>query len=227
MEPRSVSERYAEQRGELIDQIRASGIDDLEILSLFDRVPRHLFVADAIRPRAYENSALPIGFGQTTSQPSLQARYLQVLRLTPDDHVLEIGTGSGYFTALLAQLAGRVYSVERVRDLSVRARRALDSAGITNAALLVGDGTLGWRRFAPYSAIVVAAGAPSVPATLLEQLGDPGRMLIPVGTPAEQRLTLLQRRQGRVSQEVVSEGCRFVPLLGHYGWDPEPGTTSS
>ncbi|MBI4521041.1 MAG: protein-L-isoaspartate O-methyltransferase, partial [Gemmatimonadetes bacterium] len=105
MEPRSVSERYAEQRGELIDQIRASGIDDLEILSLFDRVPRHLFVADAVRARAYENSALPIGFGQTTSQPSLQARYLQVLRLMPDDHVLEIGTGSGYFTALLAQLA--------------------------------------------------------------------------------------------------------------------------
>lgn len=223
MEARSLEERYAEARGELIERIRASGIEDLEILRLFDRVPRHLFVPQAVRPRAYEDVALPVGFGQTTSQPSLQAFYLQRLRPGPEDRVLEIGTGCGYFTALLAQLAGRIYSVERVRELSIRARKLLDELGVTNAALFVGDGTLGWRRFAPYTIIVVCAAAPEVPPALLEQLDDPGRMLIPVGTQEEQRLMLLRREGTRVTEEPISEGCRFALLVGRQGWHPEDG----
>lgn len=141
--------------------------------------------------------------------------------------MLEIGTGSGFLTALLALTAGRVYSVERVRDLSARARKVLDDLGITNAALLVGDGTLGWRRFAPYTVIAVSAAAPVLPPALLEQLDDGGRMLIPLGTPREQRITLVRRQRGQVTEEVVSRGCAFVPLLGRYGWDPDTGEACS
>ncbi|HSR43415.1 MAG TPA: hypothetical protein VLL48_14605, partial [Longimicrobiales bacterium] len=145
--------RFVGYRRRLIEDIRARGIDDLEILELFDRVPRHLFVPEGVWNRAYEDTPVPIGFGQTASQPSLQAYYLQVLRPGPDDRVLEIGTGSGYLTALLALMAERVYSVERIRELSVRARAALDALGIQNAALWVGDGTIGWRKYAPYQVV--------------------------------------------------------------------------
>lgn len=223
MEPATLAALYAERRGELIEEIRAQGVEDLEILQLFDRVPRHLFVPEAMRARAYENVALPIGHGQTLSQASLHALTLQLLRPAPDDRVLEIGTGSGFLTALLACMAGRVYSVERIRDLSVWARRILDELGVTNTALLVGDGTLGWRRFAPYSVIVVCAAAPAVPEPLLEQLADPGRMLVPLGPRQEQRLALIQRRGGRITEEAVAQGCWFVPLLGRHGWESGTG----
>lgn len=223
MEARSIEERYAEARGELIERIRASGIEDLEILRLFDRVPRHLFVPHGVQPRAYENVALPVGFGQTTGPPSLQALCLEKLRPGPEDRVLEIGTGCGYFTALLAQLAGRVYSVERVRELSIQARKRLDALGVTNAALFVGDGTLGWRRFAPYTLVVVCAAAPGVPPALLEQLDDPGRMLIPVGTQEEQRLVLVRRQGRRITEEPISVGCRLALLVGRQGWPTEDG----
>ncbi len=209
--------RSVAQRRRLIEKIREHGIDDLEVLRAFDLVPRHIFVPEAVRHRAYEDAALPIGFGQTASQPSLQALYLQLLALNPTDKVLEIGTGSGYLTALLAQLAGNVFSVERVRELSVRARQALDQLRISRVALLVGDGTIGWARFAPYDAILVSAGAPAVPPALVEQLAVGGRMLIPIGDREQQTLTLVRRTEnGTVSEPITA--CVFVPLIGRFAW---------
>jgi protein-L-isoaspartate(D-aspartate) O-methyltransferase len=209
--------RYERQRRQLIETIRERGIDDLEVLRAFDLVPRHVFVPAAVQHRAYEDAALPIGFGQTASQPSLQALYLQTLKLQPSDRVLEVGTGTGYQTALLAQLVQHVYSVERLRELSIRARQLLDELRVTNVALLVGDGTIGWSRYAPYDAILVAAGSPSVPPALIEQLTDGGRMLIPVGDRNEQQLTLVRREGETITTEEVGK-CIFVPLLGRFGW---------
>lgn len=209
--------RYERLRRDLIGTIREKGIDDLEVLRAFDQVPRHLFLPEAVHHRAYEDAPLPIGYGQTASQPSLQALYLQTLRLTPRDRVLEIGTGSGFQTALLAQLAGHVYSVERIRELSMRAREVLDRLRIRNVALLVGDGTIGWSRYAPYDAILVAAGAPAVPSALIEQLAPGGRMLIPIGDRKEQKLLLYRRTENGVETEEITR-CTFVPLIGRFGW---------
>lgn len=221
MGPEGLSERlYERRRRQLIDAITERGIDDLAILQAIDRVPRHLFVPEAVRHRAYEDAALPIGYGQTASQPSIQALYLQILRPQPSDRILEVGTGSGYQTALLAHLAGNVYSIERIRELSVRARRVLDQLRLSNVALLVGDGTVGWSRFAPYDAILVSAGAPSVPSALLDQLAPGGRLLIPIGTHKEQRLTLFRRTETGFEQQEIVE-CQFVPLIGRFGWASE------
>lgn len=209
--------RYERLRRQLIETIRERGIDDLEVLRVFDLVPRHLFVPDAVQHRAYEDAPVPIGFGQTASQPSLQALYMQVLQLKPSDRVLEIGTGSGYQTALLGLLAGHVYSVERLRELSARARTVLDTLRFTNIALLVGDGTIGWSRYAPYHAILVSAAAPGVPQALLDQLAPGGRLLIPIGDRDEQKLTLFERTEDGVRREEIT-ACTFVPLLGRFGW---------
>lgn len=209
--------RYERLRRELIDKVRERGIDDLEVLRALDLVPRHLFVPEAVRHRAYEDAPLPIGFGQTASQPSLQALYMQTLRLKATDRVLEIGTGSGYQTALLARMAGHVYSVERIRELSVRARAVFDRLRFSNIALLVGDGTIGWSRYAPYDAILVTAGAPDAPRTLLEQLAPGGRLLIPIGDREEQRLTLFHRTESGFEREDIT-ACVFVPLIGRFGW---------
>ena len=213
--------RYAGYRRTLIEDIRARGVEDLEILQLFDRVPRHIFLPEGVRPRAYEDGPIPIGFGQTASQPSLQAHYLSILRPGPDDKVLEIGTGCGYLTALLCLMADRVYSVERVRELSQRARKALDAFGVKNTALLVGDGTIGWRKYAPFDVIVVSAASPSVPQALVDQLGDGGRMLIPVGSKDTQELRLVQKTGFAVTEEVVGSEVTFVPLLGRFAWREE------
>ncbi|HEX6133913.1 MAG TPA: protein-L-isoaspartate(D-aspartate) O-methyltransferase [Longimicrobiales bacterium] len=209
--------RYERQRRQLIETIRDRGIDDLEVLRVFDLVARHLFVPEAVQHRAYEDAPVPIGFGQTASQPSLQALYLQVLKLEPHHRVLEIGTGSGYQTALLAHLAGHVYSVERIRELSVRARAVLDALRTSNVALLVGDGTIGWSRYAPYDAILVAAASPGAPQALLDQLAENGRMLIPVGDRNEQTLTLFEKTADGIRREEIT-ACTFVPLLGRFGW---------
>lgn len=213
--------RYAGYRRKLIEDIRARGIEDLEILQLFDRVPRHLFLPEGVRPRAYEDAAIPIGYGQTASQPSLQAYYLQILRPTSDDKVLEIGTGCGYLTALLALMADRVYSVERIRELSQRARKALDAFGVKNVALLVGDGTIGWRKYAPFDVVVVSAASPSVPEALVDQLADGGRMLIPVGGRDIQELILVRKSGFAATEEVVGGEVKFVPLLGRFAWSEE------
>jgi protein-L-isoaspartate(D-aspartate) O-methyltransferase len=210
--------RYERQRRQLIETIRERGIEDLEVLRTFDLVPRHLFVPESVQHRAYEDAPLPIGFGQTASQPSLQALYLQTLQIQPRHRVLEIGTGTGFQTALLAHLAQHVYSVERLRELSVKARQILDSLRITNVALLVGDGTIGWQRYAPYDAILVSAAAPDVPQVLLDQLAPGGRLLIPIGGRSEQTLTLFEKTDEGIRRENIT-ACTFVPLLGRFGWE--------
>lgn len=209
--------RYERQRRQLIETIRDRGIDDLEVLRVFDLVPRHRFVPDAVVHRAYEDAPVPIGFGQTASQPSLQALYLQLLKIQPRQRVLEIGTGSGFQTALLAHLAAHVYSVERIRELSTRARTVLDELRFSNVALLVGDGTIGWSRYAPYDAILVTAASPGAPQTLLDQLAEGGRMLIPIGDRNEQTLTLFEKKTDVVERTDIT-ACTFVPLLGRFGW---------
>lgn len=215
--------RFVGYRRKLIEDIRARGIDDLETLQYFDMVPRHLFVPEGVWPRAYEDAPIPIGFGQTASQPSLQAYYLQLLRPRRTEKVLEIGTGSGFLTALLSLCADRVYSVERVRELSQRARRALDAMGVQNVALLVGDGTIGWRKYQPFDVIVVSAGGPSIPQALVDQLADGGRMLIPVGGRDSQELVHVQKTGFLVTEDVVQDAVTFVPLLGQFAWKSENG----
>lgn len=209
--------RYERQRRQLIETIADQGIDDLEVLRVFDLVPRHIFLPESAQHRAYEDAPLPIGFQQTASQPSLQALYLKLLKLQPTDRVLEIGTGSGYQTVLLSHLAGHVYSVERIRELSQRARNVIDQLRVSNIALLVGDGTIGWSRYAPYDAILVGAGAPSIPQALIDQLAVGGRLLIPIGTLEEQQLTMVRKTDSGITTEEVAR-CVFVPLLGKYGW---------
>ncbi len=214
-------DRFVSQRRGLIERLQERGIRDLEVLRAFDQVARHEFVPEAVRHRAYEDSPLPIGYGQTASQPSLQALYMQVLQLQSTDKVLEVGTGCGFQTAVLAQLVDRVYSIERLRALGVRAREALDRLRISNIALLIGDGTIGWSRYAPYDAILVAAAAPEIPEPLLAQLAEGGRMLIPVGDRQVQRLLLVRRTATGMEYEEVVD-CTFVPLLGRFGWEEAP-----
>jgi len=225
VEPGSVGDhRFTGYRRRLIEEIRSRGVDDLEILQLFDLVPRHFFLPEGVWNRAYDDAPIPIGYNQTASQPSLQALYLSLLKPSSKEKVLEIGTGSGFLTALLAKTADRVYSVERIRELSARARKALDGMGILNVALLVGDGTIGWRKYAPFDVIVVSAASPSVPQALLDQLADRGRMLLPIGTKDSQDLVLVRKEGFAVTQEPVRAGCTFVPLLGRFAWpDEHPG----
>jgi protein-L-isoaspartate(D-aspartate) O-methyltransferase len=222
VEPRRVAEAvgdsYGAHRARLMAAVRARGVTDAAVLDAVGAVLRHLFVPPALRSRAYDDVALPIGNGQTISQPSTQARCLAALRLSARDRVLEIGTGSGYQTALLARLVAQVFSVERVQRLREEALAALQAAGTANVSLLLGDGTLGWRDYAPFDAIVVAAASPDVPQPLLEQLAPGGRMLLPLGERGEQVLTLVTALDGRVIREPLT-GVRFVPLLGTFGFD--------
>jgi len=215
--------RFTGRRRALIEEIRERGIADLALLELFDRVPRHHFLPEALWERAYQDVPLPIGHGQTASQPSLQARTLEILAPETHESVLEVGTGCGFLTALLAQMAHRVYSVERIPELSRRAREALDALGVPNAALMAGDGTIGWRKFAPFDVIVVSAAAPEVPKPLVDQLAEGGRMLIPVGPRDAQRLVLV-RRDGFAVTEQPLDPVTFVPLLGKYAYPPEGET---
>lgn len=215
-----MTDRYEGQRRALIGTMQQRGIRDLNVLRAFDLIHRHEFVPEAVRHQAYQDAPVPIGFAQTASQPSLQALYMQVLDLRKTHKVLEVGTGCGFQTAVLAQLVDRVYSVERIRELATRAREKLDDLRISNVAILVGDGTIGWSRYAPYDAILVAAGGPEVPAPLKEQLAEGGRMLIPVGGRTTQRLMLVERQGDTFTQREVTE-CTFVPLLGRFGWTSE------
>jgi protein-L-isoaspartate(D-aspartate) O-methyltransferase len=204
-------------RRRLVETLREKGIKDLAVLRAFEQTPRHLFVPTGVRHRAYEDSALPIGNGQTISQPSIHARYLEILRLTGREKVLEVGTGSGYQTVLLAHLAAQVFSIERIAPLLQGARENIARAGVRNVSLLLGDGTLGWREYAPYDAILVSAGSPTIPQPLVDQLAEGGRMLIPLGGQDIQTLAVLTRKQGAIVREDVLP-VRFVPLLGQHGW---------
>jgi protein-L-isoaspartate(D-aspartate) O-methyltransferase len=211
---------YGGYRAQLVETLRGKGIRDLRVLHAIATVPRHLFVPEALRHQAYEDIPLPIGAGQTISQPYVHARSIELLRLSGNDRVLEVGAGSGYQTALLATLASAVLAVERVPQLAQSARSALEQAGVRNATVVIGDGTLGWRPFAPYDAILVSAASPAVPRPLVEQLADQGRMVIPLGNQENQTLTLLEKRGEdiRLSEET---GVRFVPLLGEFGFRPD------
>ena len=204
-------------RRRLVEALREKGIADLSVLRAFEQTPRHLFVPTGVRHRAYEDSALPIGNGQTISQPSIHARYLEILRLTGREKVLEVGTGSGYQTVLLAHLAAQVFSIERIAPLMQSARESIARSGVRNVSLLTGDGTLGWREYAPYDAILVSAGSPTIPQPLVDQLAEGGRMLIPLGGQDVQTLVVLTRKQGTIVREDMLP-VRFVPLLGQHGW---------
>lgn len=204
-------------RRRLVEALREKGIADLAVLRAFEQTPRHLFVPTGVRHRAYEDSALPIGNGQTISQPSIHARYLEILGLTGREKVLEVGTGSGYQTVLLAHLAAQVFSIERIAPLMQGARENIARAGVRNVSLLTGDGTLGWREYAPYDAILVSAGSPTIPQPLVDQLAEGGRMLIPLGGQDVQTLVVLTRKQGSIVREDMLP-VRFVPLLGQHGW---------
>jgi protein-L-isoaspartate(D-aspartate) O-methyltransferase len=209
---------YGGYRSQLVSELSAKGIRDLAVLHAIAGVPRHLFVPESVRHRAYEDSALPIGGGQTISQPWVQARSLELAGLTGRDRVLEVGTGSGYQTALLAQCADQVFTVERIPALAQAARAVLAATGARNVSILVGDGTLGWRAYAPFDVIIVAAASPYPPQPLVEQLAIGGRLILPIGDRVNQVLTLaVKRPDGSLHSRTVSD-VRFVPLIGQFGF---------
>ena len=199
------------------EQILARGVTDARVIAALRKIPRHVFVDPGIVNRAYDDCALPIGEKQTLSQPYMAARMSEALALSGGEKVLEIGTGSGFQTALLAELCFNVFSVEKLRALSRRARALLDQLDYHNIALHVGDGTIGWSEHAPYDAIIVTAGAPQAPRPLLDQLAVGGRLVIPIGDEQSQTLTRLVRTRTSFKKEQLGE-CKFVKLLGKYGW---------
>ena len=215
-------DRYAKQRMRMVDaQIRSRGIKDMCLLKLMEKIPRHLFVEEAMMDQAYNDNPLPIGERQTISQPYIVALMTEALALTGKEKVLEIGTGSGYQTAILAELADRVCSIERIASLAGVARKTLDYLNAFNVAIRVGDGTYGWKEEAPFDAILVTAGAPKVPPILVEQLGVGGRLVIPVGSRSTQTLLKVTRLSENI-EDVKKEdlgGCRFVDLIGEHGWE--------
>ncbi len=211
-------QEYRGARRRLVEMLQDQGIRNLSVLHAIDQIPRHLFIPTGVRHRAYEDSALPIGNGQTISQPSIHARYLELLKLEGTERVLEIGTGSGYQTALLARLASQVFSIERLAPLLDKAREVLQQMGTSNISFMLGDGTLGWRQFAPFDAILVGAAAPEIPEAYVEQLADNGRLLIPLGDRDEQILHLFTRRGDELEKQDIAP-VRFVPLLGKHSWE--------
>lgn len=217
MAPRRVGDSYGGYRARLVEQLREKGIKNLAVLKSIGETPRHLFVPEAIRHRAYEDSALPIGQGQTISQPSTQARYLEALEIRGNEKVLEVGTGSGYQTALLASICAAVVSIERLPDLASQARRVLESAGISNVTVIVADGSMGWIPLGPYDGIVVAAAGPEIPAPLVNQLAEGGRLVIPVATGTGQDLWRVTKRPDGVTRERLGD-AHFVPLVGRHGF---------
>jgi len=209
---------FLEQRKKMVAvQLRRRGIHDERVLSAMERVPRHEFVGPQFRSRAYEDDPAPIGEGQTVSQPYIVAYMLQALDIAPEHRVLEIGTGTGYQAALLAELAHEVFTVERHRILADAARENLTRLGYRNVTVIYADGTQGWPEAAPYDRMIVAAAAPRVPPPLFEQLAERGNLIVPVGSTDLQELMLVEKRDG---QPVGSrlEGCRFVPLIGAEGF---------
>jgi protein-L-isoaspartate(D-aspartate) O-methyltransferase len=199
------------------EQLIPRGIQDPLVLEAMGKVPRHRFVPQGMEREAYDDRPLHIGLEQTISQPYMVALMTEALELTGDEKTLEIGTGSGYQAAILAELSSQVYTVERHRELQDRARKVLDELGYENIFYHVSNGTLGWPEHAPYGAVMVTAGAPKVPASLTEQLADGGRLLIPVGDRYSQMLTKITRQGERLVKQNLG-GCRFVALTGQEGW---------
>lgn len=217
----SGSTNLAKDRRRLLTELREQGIADERVLDALARVPREVFLPPEEMADAYANQALPIGAGQTISQPYIVAVMTQALGLTGEERVLEIGTGSGYQAAVLALLAREVYTIERIAQLAQRARAALERLGISNLHYRVGDGTEGWPEEAPFDGILVTAAAPEVIPELLAQLTDGGRLVMPVGDEDRQVLRVYQRAGGRVTRSKLCD-CRFVPLIGAHGWTERP-----
>ncbi len=212
---------FAHRRNKMVDsQLRERGIYDSRVLEAMSKVPRHEFVPERYRFQAYEDHPIQIGEGQTISQPYIVARMLEVLSLARSDVALEIGTGSGYQTALLAELSHFVYSIERHAALAEQAAATLARLGYKNVRISVGDGSHGMPEKAPFDAIVVSAAAPQIPTSLFEQLREGGNTILPVGPPQYQELQLVRKRNGR-PEVTRMESCRFVPLIGAAGFAPD------
>jgi len=199
------------------NQLSPRGIKDERVLEAMGKIPRHLFIEEALAGEAYNDHPVPIGEKQTISQPYIVALMTETLELKGDENTLEIGTGSGYQTAILAELSSRVYTVERIKSLLVNARKLLAELGYSNILFKAFDGTLGWNEYAPFDAIMVTAGAPSLPGPLMDQLADNGRMIVPVGDRYSQELIKVIRKGNSLEQENLG-GCRFVNLIGVHGW---------
>jgi protein-L-isoaspartate(D-aspartate) O-methyltransferase len=202
------------------EQIIGRGIKDSRVIAAMKKVPRHLFVEEALQSQAYSDHPLPIGEKQTISQPFMVALMTEALKLEGREKVLEIGTGSGYQTAILAQLAAKVFSIERIRSLAIRARKLIYELGYLNVEIKFSDGTSGWTEESPFDAIIVTAGAPEVPQPLGDQLATGGRLVVPVGDPYSQDLLRINKTGEGIKKEDLG-GCRFVKLIGRYGWEEE------
>jgi len=217
-------DRYAKQRKKMVDsQIRSRGVRDERVLRAMEKIPRHLFIDEGLIDQAYNDNPLPIGEKQTISQPYIVALMTEALELKGREKVLELGTGSGYQAAILAELADRVFTVERLASLAQKARKLIESLNYYNVVIRVGDGTYGWREESPFDAIAVSAGSPSIPRMLVEQLAIGGRLVIPVGGRYSQsliKLTRLSENPDDVKKEDLG-GCRFVSLIGEHGWKVE------
>lgn len=209
---------FEKERKRMVEeQIVGRGVKDERVLAAMRKVPRHEFLPEAIRGMAYQDSALPLGEAQTMSQPYMVAVMSELLGLSGIERVLEIGTGSGYQAAVLAELCGKVYTVERIKILADRARATLDRLGYRSVAIKVYDGTYGWKDMAPFDAIIVTAGSPDIPAPLVEQLKEGGRMVIPVGERYGQMLMkVVKTPEGPITDQSIP--CVFVPLIGNHGW---------
>lgn len=210
---------YSSKRQKMVDlQLIPRGIKDSRVLAAMKKVPRHLFLDEALWPEAYEDHPVPIGEKQTISQPYIVAVMTEALNLTGKEKILEIGTGSGYQAAVLAELAEQVFSIERLPSIAKRARRILDDLKYSNIVITIGDGTLGWKEHSPYDGIIVTAASPYPPKTLLEQLKVGGRLIIPIGDEFTQDLTLYVRESETDYSKESYGGCRFVKLIGEQGW---------
>jgi protein-L-isoaspartate(D-aspartate) O-methyltransferase len=213
---------FAVARKRMVEkQIIARGVTDRRVIEAMLAVPRHVFVEEAMAAQAYSDSPLPIGDKQTISQPYIVAFMSELLQLIGTEKVLELGTGSGYQAAILAKLADRVYTIERIRPLALKARKVLDSLGLLNVNLKIEDGTEGWESEAPFDAILVTAGAPDVPQCLVDQLAPGGRLVIPVGNQLDQTMVKITKNQDGSLTREDSIGCRFVKLIGRQGWNAE------
>jgi protein-L-isoaspartate(D-aspartate) O-methyltransferase len=213
-----LASNFEKARARMVEeQLLPRSIHDQKTLEAMRKVPRHLFVEDAMKNQAYGDSPLPIGRGQTISQPYIVALMTQALGLKGHERVLEIGTGSGYQAAILSQICEKVYTVERIDTLLVQARKVFDSLHYLNILTKLDDGTNGWPEYGPYDAIVVTAGGPKVPLPLLEQLADPGILIIPVGDRGVQNLQFVTKKDGEITEKTI-ELVRFVNLIGDHGW---------
>ena len=199
------------------EQLISRGISDRRVLDVFLKVERHKFLPQELWMSAYADHPLPIGDGQTISQPYMVALMSECLELKGQERVLEIGTGSGFQAAILAELAKEVYSVERFASLAKSAEDKLNELGYANIKIKVGDGTLGWKEFSPFDRIIVTAGAPKIPLPLEEQLAEAGKLVIPLGESFSQMLTVVEKKNGLLEKKLVSS-CVFVPLIGKFGW---------